>query len=324
MGKRMDYRDVFAGEPCSVVVFKDRKTNEDFKVASFVPGRHYAGNFGKQWARFRDIQLDSVNGTAISKSYLEQLIGSPIELLDGKTVLEVGAGAGRFTEYFVRHAKLVAAVDLSEAIFVNAALGAQNLVPVQANLLEMPPMKMRFDVVYCRGVLQHTPDPVRSIAQLHQWVKPGGMVVFDIYAPGSLGKLGVKYVLRPLIQRLFTYESFSKFLERYAAPILRLRWKLKPFLPGRSKQLLDFILPVYDYKGYHRLNDHQLIEWGKLDTLDAFFACYDNPMTCEEVLAALRDMGAPVLSADRKLNFFRTTLSSPVQDSSCAFCLQTA
>ena len=310
MEKRIDYRDVFAGEPCSVVVLKDRKSCEDFKVVSFVPGQHYAGNFGKQWARFRDIQLDSVNGTTISKSYLEQLIGSPVERLEGKTVLEVGAGAGRFTEYFIRHAKLVVAVDLSEAIFVNAALGAKNLVPVQANLLEMPPMKMRFDVVYCRGVLQHTPDPVRSIAQLHQWVKLGGMVVFDIYAPGSLGKLGAKYVLRPLIQRLVTYESFSRFLECYAAPILRLRWNMKPLLPGKTKKLLDFVLPVYDYRGYHELKAEQLIEWGKLDTLDAFFARFDNPMTSEEVLCALREIGVQVLSADRKLNFFRTTLPS--------------
>jgi len=133
---------------------------------------------------------------------------------------------------------------------------------------------------------------------------------------GVSRKIRSQIVLRPLIQRLFTYESFSKFLERYAAPILRLRWRLKPFSSRQEQAAFDFILPVYDYKGYHRLNDHQLIEWGKLDTLDAFFACYDNPMTCEEVLAALRDMGAPVLSADRKLNFFRTTVSSPVPDSS--------
>lgn len=305
-----DYRDVFAADPCSVIVLKGLKTGGTVEVASFVSGRHYAENFGKQWERFRNIQLDSINGTTISRSYLEDLIGFPVERLEGKTVLEIGAGAGRFTEYFVRHAQRVVAVDLSEAIFVNTALGAANLIPAQADLLAMPPMKMRFDLVYCRGVLQHTPDPVRSIAQLHQWIKPGGMVAFDIYAPGVLGKLGAKYLLRPIIRRLFTYESFLRFLESYAAPILRLRWKLKPFLPGRSKQLLDFILPVYDYRGYHCLDDEQLIEWGKLDTLDAFFACYDNPMSCEEVMDALRGMGAQVISADRRWNFFRTTLPS--------------
>jgi len=300
------FRDVFAAEPKTVVTVTGRVSGYPCQVASFVDGHQYAGNFGKQWARFRDIQLDSVNGTTISKAYLEELIGFPIERLAGKTVLEIGAGAGRFTEYFVKHAKLVVAVDLSEAIFVNTALGADNLIPAQANLLEMPPLKMAFDLVYCRGVLQHTPDPAQSIAHLHRWVAATGMVAFDIYAPGTLGRLDSKYILRPIIQRVFTYESFLRFLERYAEPILRFRWKLGPFLPGRTKRLLDFVLPVYDYRGFHPLTEDQLIEWGKLDTLDALFARYDNPMTCEEVLEVLRRLGCRLVSADRKMNFFRT------------------
>src|SRR2546425_722991 len=133
-----------------------------------------------------------------------------------------------------------------------------------------------------------------------------GMVAFDIYAPGTLRKLDPKYILRPIIQRVFTYESFLRFLERYAEPILRFRWKLGPFFPGRTKQLLDFVFPVYDYRGFHPLKEDQLIEWGKLDTLDAFFARYDNPMTFEEVLEVLRRLGCRLLSADRKMNFFRT------------------
>jgi len=308
MDEGLCHRDVFAAEPYSVVVVKSRLTAKNCEVPSFVPDRHYADNFGKQWARFRDVQLDSVNGTTISKSYLENLLGYPVEQLAGKTVLEVGAGAGRFTEHLVKYAGLVVAVDLSEAIFVNAGLGAGNLILAQANLLEMPPMKIQFDVVYCRGVLQHTPDPIRSISQLHRWVKRGGLVAFDIYAPGTLGKLGAKYLLRPIIQRLFTYESFLRLLERYAEPILHMRWKLKPLLPGRSKKFLDFVLPVYDYRGFLALTDEQLVEWGKLDTMDAFFAKYDNPMTCEEVLDALNQIGSRVVSLDRKMNFFRTTV----------------
>jgi 2-polyprenyl-3-methyl-5-hydroxy-6-metoxy-1,4-benzoquinol methylase len=300
------FRDVFRAEPKSVVTVTGRVSGRPCQVASFVDGRHYADNFGKQWARFRDIQLDSVNGTTISKAYLEALTGFPVERLAGKTVLAIGAGAGRFTEYFVRHARLVVAVDLSEAIFTNAALGADNLIPAQANLLAMPSLTMAFDLVYCRGVLQHTPDPAQSIAHLHRWVAPAGMVAFDIYAPGTLGKLGPKYVLRPIIQRVFTYESFSRFLERHAEGILRTRWKLGPFLPGHTKRLLDYVLPVYDYRGFHPLTEEQLIEWGKLDTLDAFFARYDNPMTFEEVLEVLRRLPCRLVSADRKMNFFRT------------------
>lgn len=304
----MRYRDVFVAEPDSVTVVKGRVTGADCEVPSFVPGRHYAENFGKQWARFRDVQLDSVNGTSISRDYLEQLMGRSLGSLAGKSVLEIAAGAGRFTEHFVRHARLVVATDLSEAIFVNTALGADNLVPAQADLFRMPPMTMRFDLVYCRGMLQHTPDPVKAIETIHQWVAPGGTVAFDIYAAGNLGELGAKYVLRPIVQRMFTYDSLLAFLERHGERMLRLRWKIKPYLPGKTKQLLDFILPVYDYKGFYPLTDAQLVEWAQLDTLDAMFARYDNPMEYDDVLAVLQRLGCRVLSSDPKMNFFRTTV----------------
>ncbi len=308
MEVRAHFRDIFASEPHSVFVTKGPFTGKDCEVPSFVSAQHYAENFSKQWSRFRDIQLDSVNGTSISREYLEQLIGHPLGYLAGKTILEVGAGAGRFTEYLIRHASLVVAIDLSEAIFVNAGLGAESLVAAQADLLHMPHMKMKFDLVFCRGMLQHTPEPARAIELIHRWVAPGGVVAFDIYAPGRFGKLGAKYLLRPVIQRLFTFDSLSRFLERYAEQVLRIRWALKPFLPRRSKRLLDYVLPVYDYRGFHPLSEEQLIEWGKLDTLDAMFARYDNPMKYEHVIDLLRTLHCQVLSADPKMNFFRTTI----------------
>ncbi len=301
------FREVFDAEPASVVSVEGRG-GVPCQVWSFVKGAHYAGNFGKQWARFRNVQIDSLNGTSISRQYMEDLLGFPVSQLAGKAVLEVGAGAGRFTEHFVRHAKSVVAVDLSEAIFVNVALGADNLVPAQANLLEMPPLKRKFDLVYCRGVLQHTPDPLRSIAELHRWVAPDGLVVYDVYPRGTLGRFGAKYVLRPIIQRLFTYETFVPWVERNAERILRLRWKVKPFLPGKTYKLLDFVLPIYDYRDRLPLTDAQLIEWGQLDTVDGFFAKYDNPFDCDEILQAVERMGARVVSFDRTMNFFRTAM----------------
>ena len=303
-----DFRGVFASEPNAVFVVKGRLTGKDCEVPSFVSGLHYADNFSKQWSRFRDSQLDSVNGTSISREYLERLIGHPLEYLAGKTILEVGAGAGRFTEHLIRYARVVVAMDLSEAIFVNAALGADSVIAAQADLLHMPRMKMKFDLVVCRGVLQHTPDPAKAIELIHRWVAAGGVVAFDIYAPGRLGRLGAKYLLRPVIQRLFTFDSLSNFLERHAERMLRIRWGLQPFLPGRSKRLLDYVLPIYDYRGVLPLSEDQLVEWGKLDTLDAMFARYDNPMKYEAVLNLLRTLGCRVLAADPKMNFFRTTI----------------
>lgn len=302
----MNFRGVFAAEPQRVVVVRGRRSGTWCEIPSFVESDEYAANFSKQWLRFRDTQLDSANGTSISRDFLERLLGQPVEAVRGKTVLEVGAGTGRFTEHLVRHAWLVVAVDLSEGIFVNAALGSGNLIAAQADLLSMPPMRIRFDLVLCRGVLQHTPNPRRAIELLHQWAAETGTVVFDVYRPGRLGRLEAKYLWRALVQRFWRWDQFAELLDRCAEPMLRTRWLLKRFLPGKTKRLLDYVLPVWDYKGVLPLSEQQLVEWAKLDTLDAMFARYDEPLSYPEVLRILNALGHRIRSADPAMNFFRT------------------
>jgi len=307
--ENVNFRDVFADEPRQMILVKSHLNDSNLEIPSFVAGKHYAENFEKQWQRFKDTQLDSSNGTLISKQFLEQLFGQSLEHLSGKTILEIGAGAGRFTEYFVRYARLVVATDLSGAILFNAALGSKNLVAIQADLLAMPKMKIKFEYVFCRGVLQHTPDPVTAIKRIHDWAKLEGEVIFDIYTPPRLGKLSHKYLWRPVIQRLFTFESFSKFLDRNVDRILRIRRRLKPFLPGISNRVLNYIFPVSDFQGVFPLSEKQLIEWAKMDTLDAMFAVYDNPLKHEAVVNVLNQIGCQIISANPKTNSFRTKIS---------------
>jgi ubiquinone/menaquinone biosynthesis C-methylase UbiE len=276
-------------------------------VASFVAGETYAENFAKQWKAFSHTQVDSVNGTSISRDFLEELLGHPLEQLQGSTVLEIGAGSGRFTEHLVKYAERVVATDLSEAILANVALGAPNLVAFQADLFQMPVFRHRFDLVLCRGVLQHTPDPRRAMAVLYDFAAPSGRVVFDIYVKRALNRLTPRYLWRPLVQRIFTYESGSRFLERWTEPLLRLRWKLKPFLPGIAARILDYLIPLSDYRGKLPLSDLQLVEWARLDTLDVMFAHYDLPMTHEEVLRAVAGFRHVMVSSDPERNHFRTS-----------------
>ncbi|MBI3744279.1 MAG: class I SAM-dependent methyltransferase, partial [Chloroflexi bacterium] len=223
----------------------------------------------------------------------------------------IGAGAGRFTEHLVRHAKFVVATDLSEAILVNAALGAENMVAAQIDLLRPPPMKVQFDVVFCRGVLQHTPDPKAAIVAIHRLAAPGALVVFDIYGPtGRLGNLEPKYAWRAIIPHLFSQDSFSRFLDKRARRLLRLRWRLKPIFRWKTQRLLDYLLPIADYKGGLPLSDDQLVEWGKLDTVDAMFAKYDKPMRYKDVVKALEEIGATIVASDHEFNMFKTQTRS--------------
>ena len=79
------------------------KHNENFYVLNEKDS--YVDNFGKQWRDYRDVQIDSKNNFEISKNYLNEMVFNNINLIKNKTILEIGGGAGRFTEYFAKYAK---------------------------------------------------------------------------------------------------------------------------------------------------------------------------------------------------------------------------
>src|SRR5258708_12044836 len=67
-------------------------------VPRFVPPDSYANSFGFQWNTFRQTQLDSHSGLPISRErFFRQSRWTPAELR-GKRVLDIGCGAGRFSE----------------------------------------------------------------------------------------------------------------------------------------------------------------------------------------------------------------------------------
>lgn len=67
-------------------------------IPRFVEQEGYASAFGAQWKRFQRTQLDSHTKTTLSRDRLERIAGGSLDVFAGKTVLEVGCGAGRFTE----------------------------------------------------------------------------------------------------------------------------------------------------------------------------------------------------------------------------------
>src|SRR5262245_40355278 len=71
-------------------------------IPRFVGHDGYATAFGRQWQRYRRTQLDSYTGCSYSRQRLERCLGNPLDTLRGKTVLECGSGAGRFTELLLQ------------------------------------------------------------------------------------------------------------------------------------------------------------------------------------------------------------------------------
>jgi 2-polyprenyl-3-methyl-5-hydroxy-6-metoxy-1,4-benzoquinol methylase len=263
-------------------------------VPRFVPQDNYANSFGYQWNKYDRLQLDSVNGTQFSRDRFYSITEWAPENLYGKKVLDVGCGAGRFVEIALKAGASVVALDLSGAVDAcrKNFRDVQTLDVVQASIYGMPFSQKYFDYVYSIGVIQHTPDPERSVREIARMVKPGGQIGLWIYERSwrsYFGTVGFKYLLRPWTKKMSSQqvENLSWSLERFCWPIIRIA-KRSGF-PGK---LVMRMLPVASaYLQGVPLSDEDFREWVRLDTFDMYSPAHDHPLTYPLVTKWLREEG---------------------------------
>ena len=268
-------------------------------IPRFVPDSGYADAFGLQWNEFPKTQLDSFTRTTISRDRLTRCVGGSLEILRGKTVLEVGCGAGRFTEILLASGARVFAADLSRAVEANRANcgPAPDYFVCQANVMELPVAPGAFDFVIALGMIQHTPSPEATIAALASAARPGGVLVVDHYrTPSPIVGLAYLFTPRALLREVFlrvppaTALRGVRLIVGALLPVHRALWR-----PGavvrRLRSLWRRISPVFDYyDAYPELGEH-LNEWALLDTHDALTDRYKHLRSPEQIAQALRAAG---------------------------------
>ncbi|HEX7883818.1 MAG TPA: class I SAM-dependent methyltransferase, partial [Afipia sp.] len=144
------------------------------------------------------------------------------------TIAEIGCGTGQMSLYIARADRRVVALDLSrEALTLGAAAarryGTRQIDFVECDLARLPLRDAAFDVVYCSGVLHHTPNPRAAFASVAKAVKPGGHIVLGLY--NRYARLPLR--LRRLIARTTRYRwiPFDPVLrDRKAEPARREAW----------------------------------------------------------------------------------------------------
>jgi phosphoethanolamine N-methyltransferase len=101
----------------------------------------------------------------------------------GKTVLDLGAGIGRFTAEFAKTAKKVVAVDLCPH-FIEANKQANsshtNIEWICSDALDLNFKPQQFDLIFIYGVLMYLPETELQLLEqkLRLWLKPKGTLFF--------------------------------------------------------------------------------------------------------------------------------------------------
>lgn len=101
-------------------------------------------------------------------------------------IVEIGCGTGQMSLYLARGERTVIAADLCRASLELGAAAARRLGIESVRFVETdvhrPGLRAgAFDIVYCSGVLHHTPDPKAAFAPVARLARPGGLVILGLY-----------------------------------------------------------------------------------------------------------------------------------------------
>lgn len=293
-----DYVDPVSGEPYvasesgDALNCRERVIPIIGGIPRFVSSEGYAASFGQQWLTFSRTQLDSVSGHPITEHRLFRALQEDPTWLRGKLVLEAGCGAGRFTEILLKYGARVDSFDLSRAVEANRAncpTGPEHRV-TQADIYALPVPRQHYDLVFCLGVVQHTPDSGRTIRTLASFVKEGGHLVFDHYVGGILRGANRRFgarLIRQWVLRL-PLEERLPYVERLVA-----QWYPVHRAIGKNRLaalLLRTVSPIITYHDAFPLSEAQHREWSILDTHDSLTDSYKATLTQRELEALVQSL----------------------------------
>lgn len=128
-----------------------------------------------------------------------------------RDVLEVGCGTGRVLSRLAPLARRAVGVDLSEGMLAHAR--ARGLDVRQGDATALPFDDASFDAAVSFKVLAHVEDLPRALAEMARVVRPGGVVLAELYNARSLRALAKRLGPAGRIGHRGTKESevFTRF-----------------------------------------------------------------------------------------------------------------
>lgn len=240
-------------------------------------------NFEIQCNEFSKTQLDSrIKNNLNEKRFFSSTEWSK-NILKNSNVLEIGSGAGRYTEILKKFFKAVVTVEPTDAIFNNYYNNkSDNTLFLQCNIYDIPFKNGTFDFIFCYGVLQHLKNPEKGYFKIVDLCKKNGRISVDHYRkyfyPYSF--YHPKYIWRPIKTRI-NPKLLLKIIRFYIPIYINIDTTIKKLKYGNIIAGL-IPIPCWNYLNYG-LDKSQRIEWAILDTFDALGSKYDYPWSLNKL-----------------------------------------
>lgn len=259
-------------------------------IPRFVETDAYVSSFSNEWSKFSKVQLDSFNGRNESENTFKERTGINLNEIKDKLVLDVGCGAGRFTEIVSKYGGDVIGIDLSYSVDValeNLGIKA-GINFIQADIFNLPFKKGISDIIFSIGVLHHTPNTRKALLSLIPHLKKGAKIAIWVYT-----NEGINDQIKPLrdIYRR-TYNHISDFYRIFTTrmdqkQLLKISQIMAYGLYYPTKipvvgKVLDLVIPS---------SDHPDPMWRVLDIFDWYSPKYQWKHTYEEVEDWFKEAG---------------------------------
>ena len=223
-------------------------------------------SFGLQWTNQAEADKTWFKDDAsLRKEEFLHSLAVEREELCAALILDAGCGNGRLTASLATFGAEIVGIDLSAGI-ERAQSGKRRYAGerehfvhfVQGNVMKLPVMPGRFDIIHSSGVLHHTPSVERAFAGFSPAVRPGGRVYVQLYRRREAWVGIPNALLRSVTSRLptrFLYRICWAAVPLHTALVrfvARLRGEVSPIASAsrgeRALSLFDNFSPRYQYR----------------------------------------------------------------------------
>ena len=272
--------------------------------------KHYSNSFFEEYKRHPLIQFDSFNKLSLNKDRFYNNSKWKKEDLDGKYLLEVGSGAGKFTEILLQTKANIVTIDSSDSIKINHKnnfkRNINNVYFIKTNANENIFKNNVFDFVVLYGVLQNVDNQKKIIQNCVSYLKKGGKLTLDVTKAKDfyLHLINPKYFWRNLTKHMSPRKLYS-LVNFYIPKFIRIDTFLKKkfgFL-GRFLSKIIFPFPLINYYFLPLKNEIKL-EMSILDTFDALASKFDKPITKNDLKLLIEEIESEQKIKFKKIEIF--------------------